>query len=44
MLARYSGSCPECGDDIFADLDEIVITDDGAVHENCAPEPATFPL
>lgn len=46
--ANYTSICPECGDEIVADLDEIVMTDDGAVHEDCAPnEPGTaftFPM
>lgn len=49
MLARYDGMCPECGGEIMAGYDQIVMTDDGAVHEDCAPttderEPVTFPL
>lgn len=48
-IAIYDGRCVECGDDIVADLDRIVMTDDGAVHEDCAPEDdgeltATFDL
>lgn len=45
MIARYDGRCADCGDEIVADLDEIVMTDDGAMHEDCAssePEPITF--
>ena len=48
FTARYSSICPECGGEIVADLDDIVMTDDGAVHEDCAPaEPGTsvtFPM
>lgn len=47
--AAYDGRCAECGDEIVADLDDIVMTDDGAVHADCAPEvdeelTATFDL
>lgn len=44
--ARYDGSCVECFDDIF-EGDLIKMTDDGAVHEDCAPaepERVTFPI
>lgn len=46
MIARYTSRCPECHDEIAADLDDIVVTDDGAVHEGCAPreELTTFPM
>lgn len=49
FLATHGGRCVECGDEIVADLDDIVMTDDGAVHVDCAPEDddeltATFDL
>lgn len=47
FLARYDGRCVECGGDIAADFDMIVMTDDGAAHEECVdlpPEPVTFAL
>ena len=44
FTARYDSTCPECGDEIVADLDEIVGTDDGYVHEDCAPRRVTFDL
>lgn len=50
FLARYDSNCPECGDRIVADLDEIVMDDGVAVHEGCAeptaaePNLPTFPI
>lgn len=47
FLAQYDSRCAECGDEIVADVDEIVMTDDGAMHEDCAPQPkppTTLPL
>lgn len=42
FTARYGSICPSCGDEIVADVDEIVMTDDGAVHEDCAPRGDEF--
>lgn len=50
FVARHDGLCPECGDAIAEGLDEIVMTDDGAIHLECDDEiderneRATFPL
>lgn len=49
FLARYDSRCPECGDEIVGDLDEIVMEDGVAVHEGCAdvddePNLPTFPI
>lgn len=47
FLAQFNSICPECGDDIIADLDEITMTDAGAVHDDCGPsepKPTTLPL
>lgn len=48
FVARFDGQCFECGDRIDAGLDEIVMTDDGAIHLECDDESddplVTFPL
>ncbi len=48
FTARYTSICPECSDEIVADLDEITMSDGVAVHVDCAPaEPGTavtFPM
>lgn len=49
FLAQYDSLCPECGDWIATDIDEIVMEDGGAVHEDCAqdadePTLPTFPI
>lgn len=49
FTARYNSYCPECDDEIIADLDEIVMVEFvGAVHEGCAPKSDeltfTFPI
>ena len=48
FVARYDGRCAECGDPINGGLDEIVMTDDGAIHLECDDESddplVTFPL
>lgn len=47
FTARYDGVCPGCGDFIESGFDEVVMTDAGAQHVDCAPgddEPVTFPL
>ena len=36
FTAQYDGRCSECGDEITSDVDEIVMTDGGAVHVDCA--------
>ena len=48
ITARYDGECVECDSAIY-EGDNIVMTDDGAVCIDCAPddtvrEPVTFPL
>lgn len=44
FVARFDGQCAECGDRI----DEIVMTDDGAIHLECddtTDDPlVTFPI
>lgn len=45
--AQYDGRCAECGDEIVADVDEIVMLDGEALHVDCADtpaEPVTFDL
>ena len=48
FIARYSGACVECDGSVEEGLDEIVMTDDGAIHLECDESPgdsrATFPL
>lgn len=48
FVARYGGLCAECGGAIDEGLDEIVMTDDGAIHLECDDESddplVTFPL
>lgn len=48
FVARYDGRCVECGDRIAEGVDEIVMTDDGAIHLECDDESddplVTFPL
>lgn len=49
FLARYDSRCPECGDQIVADVDEIVMDDGDAIHADCAdvdhePTLPTFPI
>lgn len=49
FLANYDSRCPECGDQIVADVDEIVMDDGDAIHAGCAdvddePNLPTFPI
>lgn len=48
FIARFDGQCAECDDHISEGLDEIVMTDDGAIHLECddaADDPlVTFPI
>ena len=38
ILAKYDGTCVECGDPIEKGVDEIEQTDDGWAHRDCAPD------
>lgn len=47
FTAQYNSQCAECYDRIVADVDEIVMVDGEAMHEDCAPaekKPVTFPI
>lgn len=46
FIASFSSTCPECGTEIVGDVDEIVMLDGEAIHEDCAPQPTTrtFPI
>jgi len=47
FTAQYDSICDECGCDILGDVDEIVMLEGEALHEDCAPsEPRlpTFPI
>lgn len=47
FTARYDSICDECGGDIRGDVDEIVMLEGEAIHEDCAPtepRPRTFPI
>lgn len=48
FVARFDGQCAECCDRIDEGIDEIVMTDDGAIHLECddtTDDPlVTFPI
>jgi len=46
FTARYDTICDECGTDILGGIDEIVMREGEAIHEDCAPAPTTrtFPI
>lgn len=35
FTAGYDGWCPECGEEIAADVDQIVMRNGEAIHEEC---------
>lgn len=47
FTATFDSDCAECGARIVGDVDEIVMLDGEAIHEDCAPAPktpVTFPI
>lgn len=47
FTAAFDSTCAECGGEIVGNVDEIVMFDGEALHEDCAPKlkkPVTFPI